>query len=202
MLNSCVNDFRTQKSLACKNEPLPQYVCDYRGAIPVTSLLPRTFANIHQLVNAKRCWGLIPKPGNKPGVDVLLPVLCGLVDPFLLAASRCLTAWQGFLRGAGTSWRAKGGYWDPSSPGWGTWTEYLKVHISKLLRLWPNPVQKNRNKMYLFYFFSSDFKRSEDVTDMSIHTEKKQQYKTVYKTKERSQRKDGLSVFESTIDCI
>lgn len=141
-----VNNFsQITKDTSCKNtcpnlEPLPQNVCHYRGPVPVASLLPGTFANFYQLVNAKRSWGLITKPGDKLAVDGFCLMVSYTFRPFLLAAFGHLTAWHGFLWGVWSSRRAKGRDGNTPSPGWGTWPKDLKVHISKLLSVWPSPI--------------------------------------------------------------
>ena len=121
-------------------KPLPQYVCHDRRAIPVTSLLPWTFTNFHQLVNSKRCKGLISEPGDQPVVDGLcLSVPCTLW-PLLLAGFRDLIAWQGLHRGVRPPWGPKRRDRDPTCPSWGIWSEHLKVHIGQLLSIWPGPI--------------------------------------------------------------
>lgn len=121
----------------------------YRGPIPVTGLLPWTFANFHQLVNPKRCRGLIPEPDDQPAVYGLrLSVLRGLRSLFLTAFGWLIT-WQGLFSSVGCSRRAKRRDGDTSSTSRGTRPEHLKVHLGELLSIWPSPVYRMQKGLHL-----------------------------------------------------
>lgn len=128
----------TQASAAVLNSP--NYMCHYRGTIPVTSLLPRTFANLNQLVNSKWCWQLIPKPAYQFLVDGLGASVLHQLRSLFLTASGSLITWRRPLRAARSSYRAKRGDWNPSGSGWGARSEHLQVHVCELLSVWPGPV--------------------------------------------------------------
>lgn len=124
---------------------LPHYMCDYRGAIPVAGLLPRTFANLNQLVNSKWRWQLVPKPADQFLVDGLsLSVLHQLRYLFLTESGSLITG-PGSLRAARSSYRAKRGDGNPSGSGRGARSEHLQVHICELLSVWPSPVYNYKN---------------------------------------------------------
>lgn len=129
-------------------------MCHYRGAIPVTSLLPWTFANFHQLVNSKRRWGLITEPDDQPVVYGLCLSVPRRLRSLFLTAFGCLITWQGLFCSVGSSWRAKRGDGDPTSTGWGTRSEHLKVHISELLSIWPSPIYRIQKGLHLAIKFN------------------------------------------------
>lgn len=129
-------------------------MCHYRWAIPVTSLLPWTFANFHQLVNPKRCWGLIPEPDDQPVVYGLCLSVPHRLGSLFLTAFECSITWQGLFSSVGSSRRAKRGDGDSSSTGWGTRSEHLKIHISELLSIWPNPIYRIKKDLRLAVKFN------------------------------------------------
>lgn len=119
---------------------LPNDMCHYRGAIPVTGLLPRTFANLNQLVNSKRCRQLVSKPADEFVMGWLSVSVLHRLQSLFLTHSGSLITQQGPLRAVGSSYGAKRGDGNPSGSGRGARSEHLQVYVCELLSVWPSPV--------------------------------------------------------------
>lgn len=95
-------------------------------------------------MHPKRGRGLIPKPGHNPPVEGLSLPVPARIGLLLLGMVESRAPWHGVLLGRGGGPRgggvAEGGDGYATSTGRGAGSQSLKVYISELLGIWPQPV--------------------------------------------------------------